>query len=735
MQEIKNQIRTSWVKLVIFSLISLSLLFLNFWFENSSTEAADIELAAPSSLESIEQHLLLGRGGKAAFQDFSDTLKLTLNETKNYWFNNFATTKNVNIIVDNLVFIPEKAAFNLEVEERAVKLSVLSGDVYVGFLDADLKRDNKTYDKYDNSFIARMVVGQGAQIDVLYRKINDQLALLLREKLEKEMRLSTVSSTFEKSSWVLENQKLDLQFLAEEKEGFRSLYGGFNPDESTTSKFFEFLRDNFTFVPEKIAQKKAEDANEDFQRLLASDSLITLDDFSNSELGQFLTKMKVFDNDDQEYNLRQLIFKRLFASADLNQRFNFLAQAWPEVYPAQNLDDYFEFLDDVLNKPVADKEYKMFLEYQNQLFDNLFLRFDTFYRDVDFEKKSFLEEQLLAASAGSRLENELKQSLLSKKITYFKRLRRLFFEEQVELEEAQKIGERLIVEARALLPENTEDGAAVLEIFADQLSDVADFLAYLNEPEYHLDIYGSTYKEKFDTYLLERDTIWNFIDIRENILGEEIEVELTLSEVEDEIFEVFDSVPLITDLSLLDLEDVNQRYVKVSAVVEGYAFEGRYDRYTELIDSIVAYGEDIAVSAVRLDNLLDLMLQEFSDLNDFVGDLEEDERTAEDLIESGAQRAARLFVAEKVSEFGFLVEIQDVKVLDLEQAIYTVDKVYLEIDEDQLVEVTFDLKMNGEMVQRLYVRTSGDPKVFENEYTLDELKLLVEGELEDLLSE
>ena len=101
-------------------------------------------------------------------------------------------------------------------------------------------------------------------------------------------------------------------------------------------------------------------------------------------------------------------------------------------------------------------------------------------------------------------------------------------------------------------------------------------------------------------------------------------------------------------------------------------------------------------------------------------------------IESVAERAARLFIAELIAGYGFVVEMDDVSVVDELNAIYRVEEIYKDENED--VVMTFDFVMNGEKAINLFLVVEGDPFVLDGEYTLEELASVASAE-EDFLVE
>ena len=501
--------------------------------------------------------------------------------------------------------------------------------------------------------------------------------------------------------------------------------------EIVFSHLFEFLDDAIFYANEgdEIASNSSWD---EFNGYLVSlpVSVSGSDDFFN-RYDSYIDVFEVFSPTDSQYFvLEKLLEKKLLSGRDV---YEVLDVFWLDVYEGLNsgsvageeaLNKYYGYLDNFVIGDRSDLEfYKDYITYQNQLFDNLFLRYSVFYRDGYFAMKNVLEQELLAVFED---DEELSQELISNKIDFLKRLKKFFLDGEIDVAEAKQILSRLVEEVDELMPLDDLD-VAVIELFETRLDDIGDFWGYLSSPEYHISkTYGATHEERYESYLEEKDKIWDFINIQEDVLGETI-AEVTVADVVAEIEAAFFTNTDISEVGVGEVLAVDERYINVQGVVGGYPFDAVYDRDKGFLNDVYTYNELVSDRPVKIDNLLVLLQERFADLAE-VDFGEEEEFT----IESVAERAARLFIAELIAGYGFVVEMDDVSVVDELNAIYRVEEIYKDENED--VVMTFDFVMNGEKAINLFLVVEGDPFVLDGEYTLEELASVASAE-EDFLVE
>ena len=96
-------------------------------------------------------------------------------------------------------------------------------------------------------------------------------------------------------------------------------------------------------------------------------------------------------------------------------------------------------------------------------------------------------------------------------------------------------------------------------------------------------------------------------------------------------------------------------------------------------------------------------------------------------IESIAERTAKKYIADEIAQYGFVIEIENITVVEELNAIYRVEDIYLEGFEDK--RLMFDILMASDgLVTDILMVIDGDPVMLEGKYTLEELSSLVASE-------
>ncbi len=672
------------------------------------------------------------------------------------WGNFAITDAKVNILVGGVVIIPNGAVFDLKFDKDFMDLAVYDGDVYLGFLPEDFKH-SQYLDQYSEVFMNRLLVPRGNRVTISMRKVNEEIRPLLYLKLAKEFKYGSISSAEISSEWTVSNQKKDKEFVDGVKQKFKSnvFDVGLSLDEKSYSeKFVLWSEKNLTFVPKKnskilldhlfveldkaiYSSFSAKDQVSDVSKFLASfdDGLALLppatvngEDYKN-RFNEYLSKLSIFSSADPQYQVfSALLSKKIDQSGDFYEAINLL---WLNVYRSLEIDDlsseksvdeYYKILDRLIGKEVDPKFYKMFMTYQNQLFDNLLFRYELFYKDGYFSIKDVYENELLKIYSKKDLA-ELKQDFISKKIDFLKRLKKYFFEEKIDVTEAKKIYSRLFGEIKKLIPEDTSS-VAVIKLFEAELADFNDFWGYLASPEYQRGAYGPSHKERYEAYLSDRQTIFSFTNVQEDILGDKILKDDSIVDVVDEIEDDLKSNEDLGELEIGKIKDIDQRYVDISAVLGGYPLKAVYDRDNGLLSEVYTYDELISEKPIKLSNLLTVLQSKFADL---AKDIPESADGEYDL-ETDAQRTARFYISKKISDYGFISEIENVSVVDQLNAVYRVEAIKLQGYEN--IELSFDIVMNGEIVTNLFMKIDGNPHLVTGKFTLEELVEVVKAEMD-----
>lgn len=678
---------------------------------------------------------------------FEDAVKVA--DTARFWANFKLSTKWQNILVgENVVLVPDHAVFDLEFDGERFVLKVFDGDVYVGFLAEGVDLIEIKY-PYDEIFVNKLLVPRGKQVTVNVTKLDERYQKLLYTKLVKEFKYSGIAAADFDSQWVKTNMVADEKLMEAKKRDFVSkvIFAGKSSNEGFLGRFLFWSEENLTFVPEKKKEILFEHLfgylDDGIFYLTDGDDgnfLVSLEKYDGAMVGlsqnfkesedfyqrfdEYLEKLAIFGIADVQYKAYKELLDRKFASG--REIFEVVNASWQNVYKGFNessvlaedaLDAFYKYFDASLVQSEDGDYLFYYLTFNNQLFDNLLLSSPLFYKDGYFSMKNHIEEKLLELYHEGQMKEELKQAFISTKITFLKRLTAYFFEEKVDIVAAKKIVRRLVEEINKLMPEFASS-VAVVELFEAELADVADFWGFLNTPEYHTSkTYGLTQKERYNSYLTEKDRIWNFVNVQEEILGDSVK-EISLASVTAEIQEAFAAVSGMDNLEIGEIKDLSQRYVKISATVQGYPISGMYDRDSGLIKEIYAYEELISDRAVKLSSLFSILSNKFADIVPEVKKEVEGEGD-EPNVETYAQRFARSFVAKKVEEAGFVVEMENVEVVDELNAIYRVKDV--QISENDKVLLTFDFLMNGEIATNVYLTVDKSPLVIEGKYTLEEL--------------
>lgn len=670
-----------------------------------------------------------------------------------FWGNFSISSANVNILVENVVVIPNRAVFDLSYSDGQIELAVFGGDVYLGFVTEEVEI-TRVADAFSDIFMNQILVPRDTQVRFNMRQITSDIEPLLYSKLAKELRLSSIAETKRDSEWVRENISKDLRFL----EGLRQNYlsgvvqRGHSVRGRVWGDFIFWAKENLTLIPDKKREivvnhlfdyidsaifhsvagnrSASEEALTSFEshRALLPSELRDGEEYYE-RLESYLNDLLMFGPRNTLYDVWRKLADRKFAEG--RDRYEILNSYWLDVYRAMYVSEeeaasafsrYYSYFELFSSAQLEENFRLKFLSYQNQLLDSLLLRNSIFYKDDYFEIKHIFEQRLLDLYPEGRLKDELKQLFVSNKIDLMRRLRAFFFDERILAGEAERIFERLISEARDFMPPEDE-GAAVVRLFQTQLEDIVDFWGYLRSPHYHVGAFGADHRERYEFYLRERELVRGIDDLVRDVLWEPVEMK-SLEDMKQEVLDLLMKHEDVYSIEILDMQTPDQRNVGIRGVIAGYPFEAVYDRYQDSLKEVYVFGELISERAVKIEGLAELLLSEFTDL------AEEVDPEIEITMETVAQRIARKNITDTLVSYGFLVEFEDVSVVDRYNLVYRVEDIVLE--EYEGIEVTFDLVISGdEVVRNLFFRVYGTPRVFEGNYSIEDVVSMVEIE-EDL---
>lgn len=678
----------------------------------------------------------------------SDPYIFKVNSGK-FWGNFALSDANVNFVADRIVIMPSASVINVSFDGKKLDIENYDGDTYVGILPKDFEFKNYV-DGYSPVFVNRLLVPRDSMISISVDKIDDRTAKLLYSKLIKEFKYSIIPQSEKDGAWGISNLSKDKKFIEKVKQDVISgvLKNGVS---GNSSGFVSWLKENLTFMDAKkrvlVVTSLSNDLNSalyyssenDVQNAKSSLEKFSLNlktlsaDFAGSVpfknlINDYLRKTRVFTLDDKQYDVYKMLLDERFLNG--GDQYKMIGDSWKGVYKGLNVSDAyakvaFDSYYDKLDKVLGNKEnldfYQMFIVYQNQLFDNLFMKYPTFYKDEYFTVKAVLEKELLSLYGSGQLKEELKQDLISDKIDFLKRLMKFFFDGKVEIADAKKIVSSLFTQINELMPTGSSD-VAVISIFETQVKDLGNFWGYLNTPEYsNSTAYGPTHKERYSAYVEDKSKIWDIMSLKADVLGQENVKPKTVQEVINEVTAVFAANKDITDLKIGTIKDPTERYVPVDGIVGGYAFKASYDREKVVLKDVMAYGEILSDKPLKIENLLALMKAKFANFapaNEPTTDKQKEE--------SYAQRFARTYVAKQVAKAGFIVDLANITVADEVSSVYRVSEIVLKDYED--VKVTFDFVVNGEKAKNVMFSINENPLVMDGEYTLDELAKVVIAE-------
>ncbi len=661
------------------------------------------------------------------------------------WGNFELSNAKVNIIVENVVIIPDNSIFDLKYVDGRLEIATYNGETYLGFLNSEVS--NMGFgDQFSDRFMNVLPVARDTQVKLTVAKVNADFSKLLPMKLAKSMDLySAITSAMRSEIFVSENIQKDLAFTEGIKVGIRSSFSSenFADNGSFFGSFVNLLKSNLIFVKDKTKRyeydsalshlngaiyyavnlKNTEAKNSLFEfDLYVKEKNLFLDNEFLKIFDAYLDLLSVFRASDNEFLVLEHFMnassesdiKKVFVTLSILRRNVYNAMNFSELLARESLEKYFKYFDGVSAVLKKDPSYAKFLSFQNQILDNLLLRSSVFYSQKFFQIKSGLEEILLSTISDEYLINELKQSFVSLKLDFLARAWSYLKSEKISAENASLIYDLLLSDIKEVLSDEKMTDLAVLNLFKKQLESVYDQYDYLKNVQYSASaLYGSTHEERFATYLKDRLIIPDL-----NGFLESAQEEKTLDEVKAQIVE-FLGQNGITKVQFSDFENVNQRFLKISANISGYDFEAIFDQDAASFKDIWAYDEDVSTSSVKISNLLSLFQRKFVEKSVTVPE----NLDAEAEIQSHAERVAKNFVKDTLLKSGFVLEIENISISNNDSTVFRLSDVYVNGNPD--IVLTFDYVSTDESARNLYVIYDGKPVVLDGPYTLKELSDLV----------
>jgi len=757
----KNPI-TNTIRQVCFMVVSVALVFGTFYYENRDFSAQDsvlhafsaIDYKAPNEIPNngiirfnqasqIKQDVSLKSGGYADGYIFDV-------KSGEFWGDFSFSDAKTDFIVGNVVVIPYSASFNLQFDGDKFSLAVYKGDVYLGFLDKDINVV-KYEDPYSGVFMNKFLVPLGNRVDFNISRIDEKFKTLLPSKVAKEVKLRLMSINTKDSSYaknftdyVKQNLRDDRRIRASLGSTYKTeiVDNGLSVDEGLLGKTVGALEDTFTFIPAKKAERNSGKLFGYFSDAMfyaakgdMENGTISLNKFGEGSAsipaGDYMSKLILMRDEPNFAGILDLILEKKLT--EKGNEFYALDGFWNDVYEAIDAGDssslealtlYYQKLLTTVDK-IADKEIlKGYLAYQNQLLNNLFDRYPTFYKDGYFESKEKLEQKFLSLFESGQMKDELMLSLIKDKMDVLVRLKNYFFDRKIEINEARKIVSRLKDSIQDLMTKSSSD-LAVLQIFEKNLKGIGSFWGFLNTPEYYASTsYGFDYAERYTFYLKERSQIWNFIEVGS---GETGGIDTaggstkSIFDIKNRVTAAFTANSDVENFEIGEIKDVSQTDVSVKLIVKGYPVEAAYDINQGTLKNVYIYGELLTANGVKLKGLSSLIDKKFAE---FKQDNTADDTGTQNVQETNAQIILKRYLANKMTQAGFIATADNIKIVDEFQTVYRVEGVHL--DGEKTVEITFDFVAKTEKATKVYLILGADVTELNGEYSLSDIKAEVE---------
>lgn len=545
-----------------------------------------------------------------------------------FWGNFSFSAMKANLFLDRIVLIPENASFNLEFDGESVLLEVYEGDVYVAFVKEKTSFEtveNQFFDPYSEDLLNRILVPKGNQVVIPLSKLDLDLDQLFYSKLVKEFKYSTIPAVKWDSTWVSENLKRDKEVLQYKRSEFSKKYLDFtpNPDVGPLDGFVVVLKENLTLFASKKEEIAIAAAIGHLEKALY---YANLEDRLNMRLclDAFLADAVKVSDEDFWLEVNE-IRNSLFIFSKSNLQFEILESLvlldqnsgkralldlyWENVYlDLSAFENYYAELEKFLLIEHDSEFLGNFLNFQNQLVDNLLLKYPDFYREEIFVTKSVLEKQLLD-NYQDDLEywSELQQSFINGKLNFLKKLRIYTLEGDLELETAEDLFSLLFEEIYNLRQQAVAD-LAVEEYFQSELESFVDFWGFLRDDDFHGQNGVGDLQRLFETYLLEREKIVSYSDLEFGILGISSENGGLEKSVED-LENLFDKKGKTERAEVLNFQSLGQRFVSMKVIYKGFVFQFVYDRDREVIRDLEIFDDSIE----------DYLTSDFLDFQDSLG--------------------------------------------------------------------------------------------------------------------
>ncbi len=589
----------------------------------------------------------------ALSDNLTDSYALSLKNGQ-VWVNTSLAAINLNVFAGLSVIIPDGAVFNLNYDGIKSNLWVFTNQVEVGLLKSQ-SDTGRMYVPHDKGFVNYYLVPQGNQSSVVDEKViseADAIAKLLYSKLVKEFQVGVIDrASVANEAWYNKNLDLDRTFKESVSRNSAAIIDARNIKITDLNsiwyqvkKLTDAASNALIMSRDKQVQRYLDDvytnlydseylfqygrSTEGTERLnLFIQSYNDLKNNSDDDVrAKLLKKLTESYNelsyvypDDRQFGvkvaLRELLMQNL-SMQDINGRLALIREDINYAYDLANknrlnarlsLERYFKNLSTLLSQQknlLRATPYLMAEE--NAIMDNLFKQNSVFYQDSFFQLKRAWESEYLALLPNGSGKDEEKQTIVSNKIDFLKQLQFYFLQNQVPLQEAQKIAFRLINEIKDLM---TGEAVGINELFAVRLKDYGVFLRFLNSDQV-VNLRGTTIQASYNQFVKTQSGVSVGVEefLQETGNVSTAEESLTVAQIAARIKSDFSAIEVL-QVDLGEISSPDQELVRVTqGFINNISFSAVYDWKLKLISNVVVEGKTLIRSAVSLDKFKETMV-------------------------------------------------------------------------------------------------------------------------------
>lgn len=685
------------------------------------------------------------------------------------WVNNLFTTAGLNVKAGASLVLPRHAAFDVSFDGTESIVRAMTSHITVGLVGENYSAE-KVYAMRDSVFVNSFLVAQGGQATVPISKVERSagtLEQLLYSKLIKEFQYGLISEdALAEDSWLQRNLDADRAFVTEieadklEQVTRRNLvYTSLDALGFQIDSAIDRMADVLTFTDSKKQDRLLGTLKEQF---LDAEYLLTFGRVSEAEerlklyrelvleqvtrLGEDFKKVAMDElrrlyadlrfvlPTDSLYEAKVAISDMLISllphdSAGVVEKLGLIRDYMDYAFILadrdlllarlslqQYFDRYRAFLDDE-GATVLQMVY--LIAEENQIMDNLLRQHAEFYQDGFFAMKRTLENEWLKLLPEGNDKNEERQTIISTKIDFLKRLQTFFLAGNLDLDNARVVATRLITEIKDLQPDAT---VGVSSLFELRLENYGEFLTFLNTTTVS-ELRGVSPQGKYDDFLDEQRELGAVDEVIRDFLGEEpAGPGFTVQDLKNQVITDFGEIGIV-DLEFGTIIDTEQRNIPVENVVfNDVRFNALYDWQRQQISQIESGETMIQADPVRLNVLPGILKPLYTEeITEPPSVIEPPvvEQPVEPEEISQAERVARILLIQKLKESGLEVKDADIQVPDLQAGLFVVGNAVL-VSNDK-VQAAFAYDNKQDQATSIIIRTPAGDFQLNDTLTLAEM--------------